>query len=153
MPSYVILRACGAAHRGMDSSRCRDVFCIRCAPLMTAISTKWPTSWATPHAVSPHGDASIGDALVQPRTEGTSHRYQGNWGNILTGDSAGRTALHRGETVGVCCRDRVLRKITQWMPSYDGRKAGAGDSADEIPAAPTQEWRYSRRPQFQDSAS
>ena len=48
----------------------------------------------------PHGDASIGDALVQLGQKDLLIDTQGNWGNILTGDSA----LHRGTPLEICPR-------------------------------------------------
>ena len=42
----------------------------------------------------PHGDASIGDALVQLGQKDLLIDCQGNWGNILTGDGAARSPLH-----------------------------------------------------------
>lgn len=70
----------------------------------------------------PHGDASINDALVQLGQKELLVETQGNWGNILTGAraAAGRYIEARLSTFAL----EVLfnSKITEWTPSYDGRK-------------------------------
>ena len=69
----------------------------------------------------PHGDASILDALVQLGQKGFTVDCQGNWGNILTGDSnaAGRYIEAR---LSQFAKDVVFDpKVTEWMTSYDGR--------------------------------
>ena len=70
----------------------------------------------------PHGDASITDALVQLGQKNLLVDTQGNWGNILTGASAaaGRYIEARLSHFAI---DVVFNpKVTQWTPSYDGRK-------------------------------
>jgi topoisomerase IV subunit A len=54
----------------------------------------------------PHGDASIGDALVQLGQKNLLIDMQGNWGNIYTGDSAA-AAVYRGSSYKVCPRGGV----------------------------------------------
>ncbi|MDD2487985.1 MAG: DNA gyrase/topoisomerase IV subunit A [Bacteroidales bacterium] len=69
----------------------------------------------------PHGDASIGDALVQLGQKELLIDCQGNWGNILTGDSAAapRYIEARLSKFGL---DVVFNpQTTSWRPSYDGR--------------------------------
>ncbi len=69
----------------------------------------------------PHGDASIGDALVQLGQKDLLIDCQGNWGNILTGDgaAAGRYIEARLSKFAL---DTVFNpKTTPWTPSYDGR--------------------------------
>jgi topoisomerase-4 subunit A len=69
----------------------------------------------------PHGDASIGDALVQIGQKELLLDMQGNWGNILTGD---RAAAPRYIEVRLSkfALDVVYNpKITEWNASYDGR--------------------------------
>ncbi len=69
----------------------------------------------------PHGDASIGDALVQLGQKDLLIDCQGNWGNILTGDIA---AAHRYIEARLTkfALDVVFNpKTTEWMLSYDGR--------------------------------
>ncbi len=69
----------------------------------------------------PHGDASIKDALVQLGQKELLVETQGNWGNILTGDSAaaGRYIEARLSPFALACL--YSPKITEWVPSYDGR--------------------------------
>jgi len=50
----------------------------------------------------PHGDASIGDALVQLGQKDLLIDCQGNWGNIYTGDSAAASKIYRGKAIEVC---------------------------------------------------
>lgn len=69
----------------------------------------------------PHGDASILGALVQLGQKGFAIDCQGNWGNILTGDSnaAGRYIEAR---LSRFAKEVVFDpKVTEWMTSYDGR--------------------------------
>lgn len=70
----------------------------------------------------PHGDASIGDALVQLGQKDLLIDCQGNWGNILTGDSAAAPRYIEAR-LSEFANDVVFNpKTTQWMNSYDGRK-------------------------------
>ena len=69
----------------------------------------------------PHGDASILGALVQLGQKGYAIDCQGNWGNILTGDTnaAGRYIEAR---LSKFAKEVIFDpKITEWMTSYDGR--------------------------------
>ena len=50
----------------------------------------------------PHGDASIGDALVQLGQKDLLIDCQGNWGNILTGDGAAAPPLYRSTSIQIC---------------------------------------------------
>ena len=70
----------------------------------------------------PHGDASIGDALVQLGQKELLIDTQGNWGNILTGDSAAAPRYIEARLSEFAIETAFSPKITQWMPSYDGRK-------------------------------
>ncbi len=70
----------------------------------------------------PHGDASIGDALVQLGQKELLIDTQGNWGNILTGDSAAAPRYIEARLSEFAVETAFSPKITQWMPSYDGRK-------------------------------
>ena len=70
----------------------------------------------------PHGDASIGDAMVNIGQKDLLIDCQGNWGNILTGDGAAapryieaRLSKFAGDVV-------FSPKVTNWQLSYDGRK-------------------------------
>lgn len=69
----------------------------------------------------PHGDASIGDALVQLGQKDLLVETQGNWGNILTGDSAAAPRYIEAR-LSKFANDVVFNpKTTDWMASYDGR--------------------------------
>ncbi|MDY3979913.1 MAG: DNA gyrase/topoisomerase IV subunit A [Tidjanibacter sp.] len=69
----------------------------------------------------PHGDASIGDALVQLGQKDILIDCQGNWGNLLTGDGAA-AARYIEARLSKFALDVVFNpKTTEWMLSYDGR--------------------------------
>ena len=70
----------------------------------------------------PHGDASIGDALVQLGQKNLLVDCQGNWGNILTGDSAAAPRYIEARLSKFALEVVYNNKITQWQWSYDGRK-------------------------------
>ena len=69
----------------------------------------------------PHGDASIGDALVQLGQKGYLIDCQGNWGNILTGDSAAAPRYIEARLSEFALDVLYSPKVTEWTPSYDGR--------------------------------
>ena len=69
----------------------------------------------------PHGDASIGDALVQLGQKDLLIDMQGNWGNTLTGDSAAAPRYIEAR-LSKFAREVVFNpKTTEWKASYDGR--------------------------------
>lgn len=70
----------------------------------------------------PHGDASIGDALVQLGQKHLLVDTQGNWGNILTGDGAAAPRYIEARLSEFAIETAFSPKITQWTKSYDGRK-------------------------------
>ncbi|MEG0010598.1 MAG: DNA gyrase/topoisomerase IV subunit A [Muribaculaceae bacterium] len=70
----------------------------------------------------PHGDASIGDALVQLGQKDLLVETQGNWGNILTGDSAAAPRYIEARLSEFALETMFNPKITNWTLSYDGRK-------------------------------
>jgi len=70
----------------------------------------------------PHGDASIGDALVQLGQKDLLIDCQGNWGNILTGDSAAAPRYIEARLSKFALEVVYNAKITPWQLSYDGRK-------------------------------
>ncbi|MBD5281380.1 MAG: DNA gyrase/topoisomerase IV subunit A [Bacteroides sp.] len=70
----------------------------------------------------PHGDASIGDALVQLGQKELLIDTQGNWGNILTGDSAAAPRYIEARLSEFALETVFSPKITEWTLSYDGRK-------------------------------
>lgn len=71
----------------------------------------------------PHGDASIGDALVQLGQKDLLVECQGNWGNILTGDSAAAPRYIEARLSEFALETVFNPKTTEWTVSYDGRKA------------------------------
>ncbi|APA93359.1 DNA gyrase/topoisomerase IV subunit A [Myroides sp. ZB35] len=70
----------------------------------------------------PHGDASIGDALVQIGQKDLLIDMQGNWGNILTGDGAAASRYIEARLSKFALEVLYSPKITNWQASYDGRK-------------------------------
>src|SRR5690606_32484207 len=69
----------------------------------------------------PHGDASIGDALVQLGQKDLLIDCQGNWGNTLTGESAAAPRYIEAR-LSKCAHDVAFNpKTTEWQLSYDGR--------------------------------
>ena len=69
----------------------------------------------------PHGDASIGDALVQLGQKDLLIDCQGNWGNILTGDSAAAPRYIEARLSKFALEVVFNPKTTEWKLSYDGR--------------------------------
>ncbi|MDL2227756.1 DNA gyrase/topoisomerase IV subunit A [Odoribacter sp. OttesenSCG-928-L07] len=69
----------------------------------------------------PHGDASIGDALVQLGQRELLIDTQGNWGNIITGDSAAAPRYIEARLTPFAKEVVFNHKTTEWIPSYDGR--------------------------------
>lgn len=69
----------------------------------------------------PHGDASIGDALVQLGQKDLLIDCQGNWGNILTGDPAAAARYIEARLTRFALDTVFNPKVTEWMLSYDGR--------------------------------
>ncbi len=69
----------------------------------------------------PHGDASIGDALVQLGQKELLVDMQGNWGNILTGDGAAAPRYIEARLSKFALEVVFNPKTTEWKMSYDGR--------------------------------
>lgn len=69
----------------------------------------------------PHGDASIGDALVQMGQKNLLVDTQGNWGNILTGDRAAAPRYIESRLSKFALETVFNPKTTDWQLSYDGR--------------------------------
>ncbi|MDA3953936.1 MAG: DNA gyrase/topoisomerase IV subunit A [Bacteroidales bacterium] len=69
----------------------------------------------------PHGDASIGDALVQLGQKDLLIDSQGNWGNILTGDGAAASRYIEARLSKFALDVVFNPKTTEWKKSYDGR--------------------------------
>lgn len=70
----------------------------------------------------PHGDASIADAMVQMGQKDLLIDTQGNWGNILTGDSAAASRYIEARLSKFALDVVFYAKITPWQLSYDGRR-------------------------------
>ncbi len=69
----------------------------------------------------PHGDASIGDALVQLGQKDLLVDAQGNWGNLLTGDGAAAPRYIEARLSKFALEVVFNHKTTEWKLSYDGR--------------------------------
>ncbi|MFI3294384.1 MAG: DNA gyrase/topoisomerase IV subunit A [Rikenellaceae bacterium] len=69
----------------------------------------------------PHGDASIGDALVGLGQKNLLIETQGNWGNLLTGDSAAAPRYIEARLSKFALDVVFNNKTTEWISSYDGR--------------------------------
>lgn len=70
----------------------------------------------------PHGDASIGDAMVNIGQKDLLIDCQGNWGNILTGDGAAAPRYIEARLSKFAHDVLFSPKVTEWQLSYDGRK-------------------------------
>ncbi|MFL2564314.1 MAG: DNA gyrase/topoisomerase IV subunit A [Parvicellaceae bacterium] len=69
----------------------------------------------------PHGDASIGDAMVQIGQKDLLIDCQGNWGNLLTGDGAAAPRYIEARVTKFANHILYNPKTTNWLSSYDGR--------------------------------
>ncbi|GAA5494318.1 DNA gyrase subunit A [Rubritalea halochordaticola] len=69
----------------------------------------------------PHGDASIGDAMVGLGQKDLLIDTQGNWGNVLTGDRAAAPRYIEARLTPFAKEISFNPKTTDWTPSYDGR--------------------------------
>src|SRR6186713_2041121 len=69
----------------------------------------------------PHGDASIGDAIVNIGQKGLMVDTQGNWGDVRTGDSAAAPRYIEGRLSKFALEVVFNPKTTNWQLSYDGR--------------------------------
>ncbi|MDE7402529.1 MAG: DNA gyrase/topoisomerase IV subunit A [Muribaculaceae bacterium] len=83
--------------------------------------TKVATIVGRTMAFHPHGDASIGDALVQLGQKQMLIDTQGNWGNIQTGDRAAAPRYIEARLSELAVEAAFSTKLTEWTPSYDGR--------------------------------
>ena len=70
---------------------------------------------------NPHGDASIGDAMVQIGQKDLLIDCQGNWGNLLTGDGAAAPRYIEARVTKFGSHVLYNSKTTKWLSSYDGR--------------------------------
>lgn len=126
--SYVILeRAVPHIEDGLKPVQRRVLFAMH--TLATERMTKVAKIVGATMAYHPHGDASINDALVQIGQKGYLIDMQGNWGNILTGDSAAAGRYIEARLSHFAQEVLFDDKVTHWKRSYDG-------SADEPVALP-----------------
>jgi len=77
----------------------------------------------------PHGDASIGDAMVQIGQKELLLDMQGNWGNVFTGDKAAAARYIEVRLTPFALDVVYNKKITNWTTSYDGR----GNEPETLP--------------------
>ena len=70
----------------------------------------------------PHGDASIGDALVKKKKKDLLIETQGNWGDVRTGDDAAAARYIEARPSKFALEVAFNAKTTEWQLSYDGRK-------------------------------
>ena len=69
----------------------------------------------------PHGDASIGDALVNMGQKKLLIETQGNWGNLITGDAPAAPRYIEGRLSQFALEVLFNPETTEWVPNYDGR--------------------------------
>ncbi len=81
----------------------------------------------------PHGDASIADAMVQIGQKELLIDMQGNWGNILTGDSAAASRYIEARLSKFALDVVFNAKTTDWQSSYDGRRKEPVDLPVKFP--------------------
>ena len=119
--SYVILeRAVPAIEDGLKPVQRRILHAMKCVD--DGKMNKVANIVGQTMQYHPHGDASIGDALVQLGQKDLLIDCQGNWGNILTGDGAAAPRYIEAKLSKFALETVFNPKTTEWMLSYDGRK-------------------------------
>ncbi|MBQ7631977.1 MAG: DNA gyrase/topoisomerase IV subunit A [Paludibacteraceae bacterium] len=119
--SYVILeRAVPAIEDGLKPVQRRILHAMKCVD--DGKFNKVANIVGQTMQYHPHGDASIGDALVQLGQKDLLIDCQGNWGNILTGDGAAAPRYIEARLSKFALETVFNAKTTHWMKSYDGRK-------------------------------
>ena len=119
--SYVILeRAVPAVEDGLKPVQRRILHAMKCVD--DGKMNKVANIVGQTMQYHPHGDASIGDALVQLGQKDLLIDCQGNWGNILTGDGAAAPRYIEARLSKFALETVFNLKTTEWMLSYDGRK-------------------------------
>lgn len=119
--SYVILeRAVPAIEDGLKPVQRRILHAMKCVD--DGKMNKVANIVGQTMQYHPHGDASIGDALVQLGQKDLLIDCQGNWGNILTGDGAAAPRYIEARLSKFALETIFNPKTTEWMMSYDGRK-------------------------------
>lgn len=118
--SYVILeRAVPAIYDGLKPVQRRILHSMR--ELEDGRYNKVANVIGNTMKYHPHGDASIGDAMVQIGQKNLLIDCQGNWGNIHTGDSAAASRYIEARLSKFALEVVFNPKTTQWQASYDGR--------------------------------
>lgn len=119
--SYVILeRAVPSIYDGLKPVQRRILHAMKCVD--DGKYNKVANIVGQTMQYHPHGDASIGDALVQLGQKDLLIDCQGNWGNILTGDGAAAPRYIEARLSKFALDTVFNSKTTHWMKSYDGRK-------------------------------
>ena len=119
--SYVILeRAVPAIEDGLKPVQRRILHAMKCVD--DGKFNKVANIVGQTMQYHPHGDASIGDALVQLGQKNLLIDCQRNWGNTLTGDGAAAPRYIEARLSKFALDTVFNPKTTQWMMSYDGRK-------------------------------
>ena len=119
--SYVILeRAVPSIYDGLKPVQRRILHAMKCVD--DGKLNKVANLVGQTMQYHPHGDASIGDALVQLGQKDLLIDTQGNWGNILTGDGAAAPRYIEARLSKFALETVFNSKTTHWMKSYDGRK-------------------------------
>ncbi len=118
--SYVILeRAVPAIYDGLKPVQRRILHSMR--ELEDGRYNKVANVIGNTMKYHPHGDASIGDAMVQIGQKNLLIDCQGNWGNIFTGDSAAAARYIEARLSKFALEVVFNPKTTKWAASYDGR--------------------------------
>lgn len=119
--SYVILdRSVPAVEDGLKPVQRRILHAMKCVD--DGKMNKVANIVGQTMQYHPHGDLSIGDALVQLGQKNLLIDCQGNWGNILTGDGAAAPRYIEARLSKFALETVFNAKTTHWMASYDGRK-------------------------------
>ena len=118
--SYVILeRAVPHAHDGLKPVQRRILHSMR--EMEDGRYNKVANVIGNTMKYHPHGDASIGDAMVQIGQKELLIDTQGNWGNVLTGDSSAAPRYIEARLTPFALEVIFSPKVTEWASSYDGR--------------------------------
>jgi len=119
--SYVILeRAVPAAEDGLKPVQRRILHAMR--EMDDGRFNKIANVIGQTMQYHPHGDASIGDAIVNLGQKDLLIETQGNWGDVRTGDSAAASRYIEGRLSKFALEVAFNGKTTDWQLSYDGRK-------------------------------
>jgi topoisomerase-4 subunit A len=118
--SYVIMeRAVPAIHDGLKPVQRRILHSMK--ELEDGRYNKVANVIGNTMKYHPHGDASIGDAMVQLGQKDLLIDCQGNWGNTLTGDGAAAPRYIEARLSKFALHVVFNPKTTNWLASYDGR--------------------------------